>query len=112
MLIGGVAEEVVRHSKRLVMVIGPLAQYVSQDFSRQKQHKILVATDLGKNSWAAEQYALSLAKRMGARVTLFHCLWDSINAIIVNIGYSGVAAYNLDAIIDESREDALDALKQ
>ncbi len=35
---------------------------------------------------------------------LFHCPWDSINAIIVNTGYSGVAAYNLDAIIGESRE--------
>ncbi len=34
LLIGSVAEEVVRHSKRLVMVIGPLAQYVYSKFPR------------------------------------------------------------------------------
>ena len=111
-LIGSVAEEVVRHSKRPVMVIGPMAQEMSREITNQKQLKILVPTDLGKNSRAAEQYALSLAKRTGARQTLFHCLWDSINAIIVNTGYSGGAAYNLDAIYDESRYYAIKSMKR
>ena len=112
LLIGSVAEEVIRHSKRPVMVIGPMAQELDRDLSGQKQLKILVPTDLGKNSRAAEEYALSLAKRIGARVALYHCLWDSINAIIVNAAYSGMAPYNLDAIIDESRDDAVKFMKQ
>jgi len=112
LLIGSVAEEVIRNSKRPVMVIGPIAQERDRDIFSQKQHKILVPTDLGKNSRAAEQYALSLARRMGARVTLFHCLWDSINAIMINTAYSGMAAFNINDIIAESRDDAIDAMKR
>ena len=112
LLIGSVAEEVIRHSRRPVMVIGPVAQELDRDIFSQKQLKILVPTDLGENSRAAEQYAISLAKRIGARVTLFHCLWDNINTIIVNTAYSGMAPYNLDAIIDESRNDAVESMKR
>ena len=112
LLIGSVAEEVVRHSRRPVMVIGPIAQETNRDISGQKQLKILVATDLGKNSRVAEQYALSLAKRMGAGVTLFHCLWDSINAVMVNTAYSGMAAFNINEMIDGSRDNAVDAMKR
>ncbi len=112
LLIGSVAEEVVRYSKRPVLVIGPIAQELYRDLSGQKQLKLLVPTDLGKNSRAAERYALSLAKRIGARVTLFHCLWDSINAIIVNTAYAGMAAYNLETVIDQSRNDAVESMKR
>jgi len=112
LLLGSVAEEVIRHSRRPVMVIGPTAQEMGRDISGQKQQKILVPTDLGKNSRAAERYALSLAKRMGASVTLFHCLWDSIYAIMVNTAYSGMAAFNIGEIIAESRDDAVDAMKR
>jgi nucleotide-binding universal stress UspA family protein len=111
-LIGSVAEEVIRNSKRPVMVIGPTAQEMVRDISSQKQHKILIPTDLGKNSRVAEQYALSLAKRMGARVTLLHCLWDSINAIMVGTAHYGMAAFNIDGIIDESRHDAVDFMRR
>ncbi len=112
LLIGSVAEEVIRHSRRPVMVIGPAARELDRDIFGQKQWKILVPTDLGKNSRAAEQYALSLAKRIGARVTLLHCLWDTIQTIIVNAAYSGMAAYNLDEVINDSRNDAVESLKR
>jgi hypothetical protein len=66
----------------------------------------------GKNSRAAERYALSLAKRIGAGITLFHCLWDSINAVIVNTAYAGMAAFDLEMVIDRSRDDAIEAMKR
>jgi nucleotide-binding universal stress UspA family protein len=112
LLIGSVAEEVIRNSKRPVMVVGPIAQEMGRDISSQKQHKILVPTDLGKNSRAAEQYALSLAKRMGARVTLFHCLWDRINAVMVGTAHSGMAAFNINGIVDESGDEALNFMRR
>jgi len=112
LLIGSVAEEIIRRSRRPVMAIGPAVQDLNLDISGRKQLKILVPTDLGKNSRAAEHYALSLAKRIGARVTLLHCLWDSINAIIVNAAYSGMAAYNLDEVINDSRNDAVESMKR
>lgn len=111
-VVGSVAEEVIRHSRRPVVVVGPAAQEKDHDFAGQKQLKILVGTDLGKNSRAAERYAFSLARRIGARVTLFHCLWDSINAILVNAAFTANVSYKLDEIIAEIRDDAVDALKQ
>lgn len=112
LLLGSVAEEVVRHARRPVVVIGPAAQEKNQALTRQKQLTLLVATDLGKNSRPAEQYALSLAKRVNAKVCLFYCLWDSINAIMLNSAYSGMAAFNLDEIITETQRDALETMKR
>jgi len=112
LFMGSVAEEVIRYSRRPVLVIGPAARKNFRELSGRKQLKLLVPTDLGKNSRAAERYALSLARRTGAKVMLFHCPWDSINAIIVNTAYSGTAAYGLGAVIDRSREDAVEALQR
>lgn len=112
LFIGSVAEEVIRHSRRPVLAIGPAFRERFRELSGQKQLKLLVPTDLGKNSRAAERYALSLARRIGAKVTLFHCPWDSIHAIIVNTSYAGTAAYDLAAVIDRTREDAVESLQQ
>lgn len=112
LLIGSVAEEVIRHSKRPVMVAGPMVQERGRNFTVQKEPNILLATDLGKSSRAAERYALSLAGRIGAKVTLLHCLWDSINAILVNTAFSGRVTYKLDEITAEIRDDAVDILKK
>ncbi len=112
LLLGSVAEEVVRHAKRPVMVIGPEAREQAPAAAGRRQPTILVPTDLGKNSRAAEQYALSLAQRLGAGILLFHCLWDMINTVLVTTAYSGFAAFDFDRIITDSRNDAHDGLKQ
>jgi nucleotide-binding universal stress UspA family protein len=113
LLVGSVAEEVIRHSKRPVMVIGPAAQEKVQNFSSRKQLKILVATDLSKNSRPAEHYALSLAKRLGAGVVLFHCLGDSFRRIIRDSSMvSGWVPFNLQEILAGIQEDAVEAMER
>jgi len=112
LLVGSVAEEVIRQSKRPVMVIGPKAQEKNHPLSGQKQLKILVATDLGKNSRAAERYALSLARRTGAKVVLLNCLADSMRAIMETSTYAGTAPFNFSEIITQIKEEAVAALKQ
>ena len=113
LLIGSVAEEVIRQSKRPVMVIGPAAQEKAGNFNAGKQLKILVATDLGKNSRAAEHYALSLAKRMGAGIVLFHCLGESFRKIVRDSSMvSGWVPFNLDEILAGIQEDAVKAIEQ
>ncbi len=109
--IGSVAEEVVRHAQRPVMVVGPAAQKKDQELTGPWQLRILVATDLGKNSRAAEQYALSLAKRIEARVVLFHCLWDSYSVVLDNSAVSGVPV-NFDEITVTIREAAVESMKR
>ncbi len=112
LLLGSVAEEVVRHSRRPVMVIGPVAAELKGDVLNRKRLSILVPTDLGKNSRAAERYAISLAKRLDADVTLFHCLWDSINTVLVTSSFSTFAAFDIDQLVTDSRNDAISALKR
>jgi nucleotide-binding universal stress UspA family protein len=112
LFLGSVAEEVVRRSRRPVLVIGPAVPERACELSVRRQLRLLVPTDLGRNSRSAERYALSLARRTGAKVTLFHCLWDGINAVIVNAAYAGMAAYDLEAVIERSREDAAAALRR
>jgi nucleotide-binding universal stress UspA family protein len=113
LLVGSVAEEVIRHSKRPVMVVGPVAQEKNQSLSGRKQPKLLVATDLGKNSRAAEQYSLSLAKRINAQVVLFHCLGDSYRTIVHDSSMvSGWVPMNFNEILDEIRDDAVQSMKQ
>jgi nucleotide-binding universal stress UspA family protein len=113
LLVGSVAEEVIRHSRRPVTVIGPVAQKKVQDFGARKQIDILVATDLGKNSRTAEIYALSLAKRIGAKVLLFHCLGDSYRTIVRDSSMvSGWVPLNLDEILSGIRDDSSKSLEQ
>jgi len=113
MIIGSVAEEVIRHSRRPVMVIGPIAQIKVQDFGARKPLQVLVATDLSKNSRAAELYALSLAKRIGARVFLFHCLGDSYRAIIrASSTVSGWIPLNLDEILSQLQDSSRQLMEQ
>ena len=113
LLIGSVAEEVIRHSRRPVMVIGPEAQEKDRNLNGKKQLKILVATDLGKNSRAAEHYALSLAKRMGAGIVLFHCLGESFRRIVRDSSMvSGWVPFNLDELLAGIEEDAVEAIER
>jgi nucleotide-binding universal stress UspA family protein len=112
LFIGSVAEEVIRYARRPVMVIGPNAQKKELSLAGRKPASILVPTDLGKNSRAAELYAVSLAKRLGARVVLFHCLGDNYHAIVDQSMASGMIPFNFENVLDELREDAIKSLKQ
>jgi len=112
LLLGSVAEEVIRHSERPVMVIGPSAQKNLPNFKEMKPFKILVATDLSKNSRAPERYALSLAKRVSGEVVLFHSLWDKFRIIQQNALAYGMYLINLDDLLEPIRKDATERLEK
>jgi nucleotide-binding universal stress UspA family protein len=112
LLLGRVAEEVIRQCKRPVMAIGPSAQEKNQNFTDQKTLKILVATDLRKNSRGAEQFALSLAKRMGAKVLLLHGLWDKFRVVREYELAHGMVLANLKEMLVEVQREASESLQQ
>lgn len=110
--LGSVSEEVLRHSHRPVLIVGP---QVSHPYTQNSETRILLATDLSKNSRLAENYALSLARRIGAnrvRVMLFHCFGDTLRALEESVINSGVVVSNWNQTIEELREDALNSLKK
>lgn len=112
LLLGRVAEEVIRHSKRPVMVIGPSAQDKSQTFTDQKTLSILVATDLRKNSRSAEHFALSLSKRMDAKVVLLLGLWDKFRVVQEYVLAHAMVPANLNEMLAEIQREASETLQQ
>ncbi len=113
LFLGSVAEEVLRRADRPVMVIGPEAQKRAWFLAADRRPlQLLVATDLGNSSRAAEGYALSLAKRTGANVFLFHCFGDNFRSLIETSIVPGTVSYDLDATAARIREDAAKILKK
>jgi nucleotide-binding universal stress UspA family protein len=72
LLLGSVAEDVFRHSSVPVLTIGP-AVYggTHKDGSF---HRVIFATDFGRESRAAAPYALSLAQENQAQLILLHVI--------------------------------------
>ncbi len=81
LMLGSVAEEVIRNARVPVMTVGPGAQG-SQNLLSQEKLTILVPTALTANSHRAEDYAAKLAKKTGGRVVLFHSMHDSLHPVL------------------------------
>jgi len=107
---GSVAEKVLLKSERPVMVIGPKAQEQFFRLGNSKRLKILVATDLTRESRPAEQYAKSLAARTGAEVTLFHSVFEKVKRVHEASIISGFANFDMDRIFQKMQRDAKDSL--
>jgi nucleotide-binding universal stress UspA family protein len=73
-ILGSVAEEVIRNSQIPVFTLGPAALESKIPLRQGVPTRILVATDLSENGKNAEDYALSLAKQLSGEVILFHSL--------------------------------------
>ncbi len=69
-LLGSVAEEAIRESPCPVLAVGPKAP----SDATMKLEKILYATDFSTVSLLAAPYALSLAEKFRARLTLLHVI--------------------------------------
>lgn len=110
MLEGSVAETVLLNSERPVMVVGPQAQEKFFRLKEAKNLKILVATDLSRDSKPAEEYAMSLAARTGAEVTLFHSAYEKIKRVHEASIMSGFANFDLERIFQKMQRDAKDTL--
>lgn len=110
LLVGSVAEEVVRNSPIPVMTVGPEVQENFDKVFAGEKMRILVPTGLTKNSERAENYALALAKRLGAEVVLFHSLYDMLHPVIQSFfGYPAIPA-DAGELLNELKRNALSAL--
>lgn len=112
LFLGSVAEEVLRNSPRPVVVVGPAAIDKAIKFEKIKTLKILLLTDLSKTSRGAEEYAMSFAKRTGAKLTLCHSVGDQIQQLKTNIYSSGYVPFNLDETLMTVCDDAEASLEK
>lgn len=73
LLLGSVAEKVIAASRVPVAILGPKIRVPKNNpFARAKHLKLLVPTDLSPTGRRFEAYAMTLAKKIGASVTLLH----------------------------------------
>ncbi len=98
---GSIAEDVIRHSSRPVVVVGPNVQ---NNGRLPERPKIVVATDFGESAQMAEQYAVQLAKNLGLEVRFLFCLGDELRSIQETILDTGVAPYDFDLREKQLRE--------
>lgn len=107
LFLGSVAEEVIRHSSTPVLILGP--QF--RPASIKTGGKILVATDLSKNSRRAEAYAMKLALALNAEVVFINSIFETIRTADQYAAMSGTAFID-DSFINTLRKKSGQALKQ
>jgi nucleotide-binding universal stress UspA family protein len=74
LILGSVAENIFRHATCPVLTLGPCVPNRALEVAGTQLHSVLFATDFGPASLHALSYAISLAHRNQARLTLLHVL--------------------------------------
>jgi len=105
-ILGSVAEEVISHSERPVMVLGPLCQEKHLKGHLRRPLKFIVATDLTRTSRPAEQYAASLAARCRGRLFFYHSVAESLRQIEEASYMSGFASFDFEQTLQKISRDA------
>jgi nucleotide-binding universal stress UspA family protein len=104
LLLGSVAEELVRGAKVPVLVLGPKTLTPSNATwaMRSGPPILLVATDLSAEGRAVDRFAAALAKRLNASVRLIH----GFNARLPMVAYSeGIGGAEMFAALNQQARD-------
>lgn len=110
MILGSVAEEVLRHAKLPVMVLGPAAQDKQSSLKITKDSKILLLTDLSVSSTAAEDFALQMSQDFDCPVTALHSVGEQIMKTRTTLYGSGYVPFDMDKMFAELNDDARKSL--
>lgn len=110
-LLGSVAEEVLRHARIPVVVLGPACQQGAAAPGTEAP-LFVVATDLGPNSHAAEKLALNWGTKLGARGLLVHSLREGLHPVIQTAFGAGSQSRELESVIAPHRQRARKNLEQ
>ncbi len=111
LILGSIAEEVVRNARIPVMTIGPEAQKHASKFLNHSSIKVLVPTSLTPNSLPAEKYALDLAKRLGAEVVFLHCMFEGLHPVLQTALSVPRPKAALLSLLNETKETCLQQLR-
>lgn len=115
LILGSVAEEIVRQSRVPVMSLGPEAVEGASTFLNAPDGspvRILVPTGLSPNSDRAQVYALNLAKRLGAEVVLFHASREALHPVLQTAFSVPVPPQGVTQMFEEHKELTWKQLKK
>lgn len=102
LLLGSVAEEIIRNAKVPVLTWGTAAKAGSASSAPE----IIVGTELGKGSLRAEAWALKLAKKTKGKLILVHCLYDGLHPVLQTALASPGSAAKLAGMVKELKRAA------
>lgn len=106
MILGSVAEEVLRHAKVPVMILGPTAQNKQAALKLKSGSKGLLLTELSPNSVAAEKFAEDLSQKLGCEITALHGVGDQILKARATLYGSGYVPFDMDSMFTELTHEA------
>lgn len=110
-LLGSVAEEVLRNTITPALIVGPKAQEANAIVKIDENLTIMLMTDLTSASKPAEAMAVDLCKRFSCELVLFHSIGDRISKIRNAIRESIQNPSSFDAELREMSEDSQRHLK-
>ncbi len=110
LILGSVAEEVIRQARIPVMTVGPKAQEKASRVLSQSKVRILVPTGLTPNSNRAEEYSMSLAKRLDAEVVFFHSMREALHPVLQSAFTAPTASPQIRKFYEEVKGSAIKQL--
>ena len=110
LLLGSTAERVIRNAPCPVLVVRKRKQKSKAASNSFAIRTVLVPTDFSQCSLAGTEYAAFLARKLGARLRLFHAIYPYTNYVFVD--RAGVRLSGLAEAVEETARQEIDALKQ
>lgn len=110
--LGSVAEELLRRSSLPILILGPRYEAARFPADSGRDLRILVLSDLTSASSRAESYAIKLAGKMKARITLMHSVGDSIMRLRHLHAQSRIPLFPLEKEIQQMTDYARSQLKK
>ncbi len=110
LLLGSVAEDVIRQSPVPVLIVGPGCR--PRNFRIHRGGTLLFATDLGPASRPARKAAMRLALQLHARVEILHCLYEGLHPLLQTAFAAPSAGRELMGLYNDLSRSALAAMER
>lgn len=105
-LLGSVAEEVIRNSHLPTMVLGPVVQEKRSVIKIDENLQILFLTDFGDSSTAAETFVMNFCKEFNCPVLILYSVGEQIMRIRESFYTTGYIPFDIEKMFNQMTEDA------
>lgn len=106
LLMGSVAEEVLRNTSVPVFVLGPVAQEKKKVLKISDKMKVLFLTDFSESSDAAEGFLLNFCSKFKCPAVIVHSVGEQISRIRQSLLAAGDVPLDIESIFNQMTEDA------
>lgn len=105
LILGSVAEEVVRHCPIPTFIIGPEAQKQKTTLKLNGSLQVVFLTDFSEASANAQEFALNLCRKVSCPLITIHSVGAEILQIRQSIYSSGYIPFNVDTMFNQMADD-------